>query len=186
MTGGESAKLYDQSVRIMRIIFRSIASAGLVLYAAAITIRPAELRPGPLLFWPYEWLWWLILPTLLAGLGALLFEIAQHSAKRTSPPGDTAPTAAPTSSAPVRGTARIAKPWTEHAGIASHRNIHTGNRNLRWLSNGAKAGTLEQAPRGRWEVFDEDDNHLGTVSTERDGMELVAGSASSHNASNEQ
>jgi hypothetical protein len=161
-------------VKALKITLGSLASVGLALYTAAITIRVEELDPGPLVFWPYEWLWWLVVPTALVGVGFVIVSdrsgLGQREPKAVAPKPRVA-------AAQSGGGLRIAKPWKEHAGIQSHRNFRNGDRDLRWISNGAKAGTLEQGPRGQWDVFDEDDNHLGTVSTELEGMELVARSS---------
>jgi hypothetical protein len=75
---------------------------------------------------------------------------------------------------PRAGGLRVYTPWKDHGVVRSHRNLKTGARNLKWISNGAKAGTLEPGAGGRWDVYDEDDVYLGTVESEEDGMDLVA------------
>lgn len=145
----------------MQYITATLASIGVVVYGAAIALPHDESLPVLL---PYSWLWWIVGPT---GLLLIASFITFGVSGRQRPKSHRSAT---------RGGITVYTPWKDHAGVRSHRNLKTGDRNLKWISNGAKAGTLQQAAGGRWDVYDEDDAHLGVVSSDSDGMKLVADS----------
>ena len=154
-------------MKVLQNIATTLASIGSALYIGLLAVR---LDPTAPLLWPYSWLIWIVIPTGACLLLSFVAAAVDHRSRRRAAVKPSAPEI-------KRGKITVAVPWTEHAGIRSHRNLRTGDRKLVWVSNGAKAGTLQQAARGRWEVYDEDDNFLGTADNEQQGMDLVASSA---------
>lgn len=157
---------YDHHVKVAASIALTLASVALALYVAAITIRVDELNPQPAVLWPYDWLWWVVIPGGLLYLAGFTALVAGHRAELPAP-------SHPEPQPVRRATASIGTPWTSHDGMRSHRNIRNGNRTVEWAQNGATAGTLRPGVRGGFDAFDDADNLLGWVPDEKSGMELI-------------
>lgn len=66
-------------MKVAARIALTLASVALALYVAAITIRVDELDPQATVLWPYDWLWWVVIPG-----GLLYFAGFRHSSPATT------------------------------------------------------------------------------------------------------